>query len=134
VHTGTQILLDGVVVTTTGAGGDFAILGHAPGTYTITARRPGHLDMEGTVTIVPFEAVDMGTAILPGGDVDEDGSVDLADLLIAMGAYGTCTGDSGFVPLADQNENGCVDDTDIAIVNDNFGKTEPVGWFPIPEQ
>ena len=132
MHLGTQILLDFVPYTTTGLDGGFAILGYPPGTYTITARRPGHIDIQTQVTILPYVVVNMGEALLPGGDVDEDGVVGASDVVIAMGAYGTCQGEPGYEPLADQNENGCVDDIDIAIVNDNFGRVEPENWSPVP--
>jgi hypothetical protein len=131
-HGGTVVMLDGSPVAVTSANGGFAILGYPPGTYTIRATRPGVIDIETQIEILPYQVLNMGEALLPGGDVDEDGLVTMNDLLIAMGAYGTCTGDAGFEPLADQNESGCVDDVDIAIINDNFGRVEPEDWAPIP--
>jgi hypothetical protein len=132
VHGGTVVMLDGSPVAVTSANGGFAILGHPPGTYTIRATRPGHIDIETQIEILPFVVVNMGEALLPGGDVDEDGLVSMNDLLIAMAAHGTCSGDPGYEPLADQNESGCVDDIDLAIINDNFGRVEPEAWAPIP--
>jgi len=132
LHVGTQILLDGVPVVSTGLDGGFAILGHPPGTYLITARRPGNLDMQTTVSILPFVVVNMGEALLAGGDVNDDGAVTFDDLLDALAAFGTCIGDPGYNPLADQNESGCVDQVDLDIINDNFGRVEPTSWVPVP--
>jgi hypothetical protein len=49
------------------------------------------------------------------GDVNDDGCVDDADLLIVLFAFG------GSNPLADVNSDGIVDDADLLIVLFNFG-------------
>jgi hypothetical protein len=119
-------------VATTSSTGAFALLGFAPGTYTLTAQRPGMLDMETSATILPFVVVNMGEALMAGGDVNQSGAVTVTDLSAALAAFGTCSGDPGFDPLADQNGNGCVDAIDFAIINDNMGRVAPTLWVPVP--
>ncbi len=132
VHGDTIVLLNGVPVAYTSANGGFALLGFPPGNYTLTARRDGMLDMETAATILPYVVVNMGEALMAGGDVNDDGAVTVDDLQDALAAFGTCTGDVGFDPFADQNGNGCVDTVDIAIINDNMGRVEPTNWSPVP--
>lgn len=55
------------------------------------------------------------------GDLNGDGHVDLSDLAALLSAYGTCTGDPGFVPAADLDSNGCVELTDLAALLANYG-------------
>ncbi len=55
------------------------------------------------------------------GDADGDGDVDLADLAILLGAYGTCQGDAGYDGRADFNGDECVDLVDLALMLGNYG-------------
>jgi hypothetical protein len=55
------------------------------------------------------------------GDLDGDGDVDLSDLALLLGAYGTCEGDANYDPVADLNGNNCVDLTDLALLLGNYG-------------
>ncbi len=55
------------------------------------------------------------------GDLDGDGDVDLTDLAILLGAYGTCDGDPNYNPVADLDGNDCVDLTDLALLLGNYG-------------
>lgn len=55
------------------------------------------------------------------GDVNGDGSVDLADLSLLLEAFGTCDGDPGYNPAADFDGNGCVDLGDLSTLLEHFG-------------
>jgi hypothetical protein len=55
------------------------------------------------------------------GDVNGDGHVDLADLALLLGAFGTCAGDAGFVAAADFDQSGCVELGDLAMQLAHFG-------------
>jgi hypothetical protein len=46
-------------------------------------------------------------------DLNGDGQVDLADLTILLAAYGACTGDPNYNPVADIDDSGCVDLADL---------------------
>jgi hypothetical protein len=55
------------------------------------------------------------------GDVDGDGLVDVLDLLWLVDSFGTCVGDTGFIPACDFNRDGCVDVGDLLTIVVNFG-------------
>jgi len=59
------------------------------------------------------------------GDLDGDGDVDLADLAILLGAYGTCVGDTGYLEVADIDGSGCIDLSDLAELLAHYGETYP---------
>lgn len=55
------------------------------------------------------------------GDLDGDGDVDLADLSVLLGAYGSCSGDPNYNPVADLDSSGCVDLVDLSSLLTNYG-------------
>lgn len=55
------------------------------------------------------------------GDVDGDGDVDLTDLALLLGAFGTCDSEVGFNSGADFDVSGCVDLADLATLLGSFG-------------
>ncbi len=57
------------------------------------------------------------------GDINHDGSVDVADLLILADSFGFCDGDPEYNPEADLNVSGCVDVSDILIMATNWGRS-----------
>ena len=59
-------------------------------------------------------------ADLEGDDFDVDG----ADLIVFMGALGTSSGDAGFNPDADFNNDGTVSIIDLAVFAEEFGRTD----------
>jgi parallel beta-helix repeat protein len=63
-------------------------------------------------------------ASLPG-DLNGDGKVSLADLVILALAYGSKPGDTKWNPAADIDGNGVVGLTDLVILANNYGKTAP---------
>jgi hypothetical protein len=56
------------------------------------------------------------------GDVNNDGTIELADLSILLSAFGTCTGQPGFNEVADISGDGCVTLNDLAILLSGFGR------------
>ena len=56
------------------------------------------------------------------GDVDGDGHVDVADLLSAVYTFGLSQGDPGYDPECDFNNDNAVDNLDLLILVENFGK------------
>lgn len=55
------------------------------------------------------------------GDLNGDGVVDCADLLIVRSSFGKKLGDVGFSPIADVNLDGVVDVRDLASVSQHLG-------------
>jgi hypothetical protein len=58
---------------------------------------------------------------IPPGDLNGDGVIDLIDLALLLGSYGTCEGDGGYNPNADIDESGCVDLPDLATLLASYG-------------
>ncbi|MCK4390439.1 MAG: PKD domain-containing protein [Desulfobacterales bacterium] len=56
------------------------------------------------------------------GDIDESGRVDGFDLITFSRAYDSTDGDAHWNPRADLNRDGTVDDADLAILRDYFGR------------
>ena len=54
------------------------------------------------------------------GDLDNDSDVDQADFQILARSMGSCTGDEGFAPAADFDQDGCVTPADADIWFDHF--------------
>jgi hypothetical protein len=61
-----------------------------------------------------------GTGCCPA-DIDGDGAVCQSDLGTFLGAFYTCTGQSGFVPGADLDKDGCIDQSDLGLLLKEFG-------------
>ncbi len=57
------------------------------------------------------------------GDVDDDGDVDMEDLIMTAGAFGTSAGHPRWNPDADLNDDDMVNIIDLGIVARNFGST-----------
>lgn len=57
----------------------------------------------------------------PNPDLNGDGKVDLADLIITVGAFGSREGHPRWNPIADLNEDGKVNMIDLGIIAKNFG-------------
>jgi len=57
------------------------------------------------------------------GDFDGDKTVGLSDLAVMLGAFGTCSGDPGYVAAADLDGSGCVDLVDLSTLLGVFGST-----------
>jgi len=58
------------------------------------------------------------------GDLNEDGTVNILDLLIVRAAFGTKIGDSGYNSKADLNKDGTVNILDLLAVNLHYGETK----------
>ncbi len=56
------------------------------------------------------------------GDVNNDGHVDVVDLLLFSDAFGSATGDANYNPACDFDSDGSVDVIDVLYLAENFGK------------
>ncbi len=67
------------------------------------------------------------------GDVNGDGTVNLADFTLLKDAFGTNSGDTGFIAGADFDGNGNIGLPDFTTLKDNFGASaavpEPATWI-----
>jgi hypothetical protein len=55
------------------------------------------------------------------GDVNLDGRVDISDLVLVAGVFGTTNKTRGFNPNADLNKDGIINISDLTIVGGDFG-------------
>jgi len=107
----------------TGADGrfEFAL---APGTYTVTVTRSRYLTTQVVgARVYAGQTTTLNDVMLPGGDGDNSGVVDIFDLVLVGVHFGTSPpGD----PRADMNGDNTVDIYDLTMVGANYGRTSPV--------
>lgn len=106
----------------TDAAGQYTLPSVPPGTYTVTARKEGFLvgkrrNVE--VAVGALATVDLG---LWAGDSNGDDRINLGDWALLTGAYGSQQGAANYLPTADFNQDGRVDEADVALFERNFGK------------
>jgi hypothetical protein len=83
--------------------------------YLAAARTKGRL-ADATLDIGAFEGP------LWPGDINNDGGVDVVDLLYFVDSFGLATGDPGYNPLCDLNGDDSVDVVDLLTLVEDFGK------------
>ena len=66
------------------------------------------------------------------GDVNGDNVANCADLAMANSAVGTSTGQAGFLPSADLDNNGVIDLIDVKLVRAAVARTPGFGIFSCP--
>lgn len=114
---------------TTDSSGDFTVTGVATGVHTAMASHPGYLSSEdASVPCQAGQTTQMPETTLVGGDANNDGQIDLFDLVIVAAVYRSCAGDPNFDSQADVNETGCVDIFDLVLVASNYRDEGPKGW------
>jgi hypothetical protein len=89
-------------------------------TYTIRAE----------ASLVPFESDTADNVLVDGtvkinmfADLNGDGIIDILDILIVSGAFGSTPGDPNWNPIADLDNSGDVNILDIVAVAVHFGET-----------
>ncbi len=111
--------------TETAADGSFSLT-LPPGAHVLTASQPGYLSAQTTV-VVEAGPLTLPTGQLLAGDTDNNGHVDIADLVLIAAHYGAQPpGD----PRADLDLSGRVDLMDLILVGGNFGQQAPRPWSP----
>jgi hypothetical protein len=74
---------------------------------------------------LPFTTADgsfTNLKTLPG-DMNEDGTVDISDAIMAANSFGATEGSQNWNPAADFDGNGEVDIFDLILIAQNFGRT-----------
>jgi ABC-type transport system substrate-binding protein len=81
----------------------------------------GNLPPELYLAILGPRTVEKRFSLTAATDLDEDGFVDIFDIVIVASAFGSIIGDSGYDPRADLNQDGYVDIFDIVRIALSFG-------------
>lgn len=104
------------------ASGNFALTDIPPKTYQVRIKSPKWLAIQRALDLAVDDAPQWNNT-LPGGDVDDDNAVDIADLLLLIQHYNTLQNSgSGYLGAADINGDGAVDITDLLVVIGNYNK------------
>ncbi len=109
----------------TAADGTFLLLAsQGEGFYTLTASRPGYLTAQSStpVQITLGRSAAIAPVTLLGGDVNNDGRIDVRDLSFVAWHF------EQYDPAADVNGDGQVDILDLTITASNYGQQGPTPW------
>ncbi len=109
-------------VQTLDASGGFRFTDLPAGQYSVRVKADRWLAQ--TLTVDNSSNAVTGLALtLPGGDGNNDNSVDNLDLGLLAAAYGAATGDADFDAHADFNGDGAVDNLDLALLANNYDRS-----------
>jgi len=91
---------------------------------------PGSDGIGDTPYVIDENNVDNYPLIYPYGytptpDINQDGIVDIYDLILIASAYGSRPGSPGWNPYADLNQDGVIDIYDLIIIASHYGQTNP---------
>lgn len=103
------------------ANGNFAFTSIPRGTYNILLSGNKVLSV-GQTNVNLSNAINNAQYTFPGGDVNADNVVDIADLLLLIGAYNQVSPASGYLEAADFNDDGTNNITDLLTLITNYNK------------
>ena len=121
-HSGTAVTLEGVdtLTATADASGAYAFDGVPAGMYTLTLSHEGFLSVEVVdVTVTACQTTVLCGYKLLAGDLNNDGTIDIADLALCGANFGTAG------PDGDVNADGVVNIYDLVLIGKNFKLTSP---------
>ena len=128
-HSGASVTANALPPVFTNMSGGFTIAGVPADTYTVVASKSGYLSAQKTGVVVPAGGVvNIGNVMLLGGDANNDGTINIVDLVIVGANYG------GAPPAdsrADINGDGVANLIDLVLVGSNYGKTGPTDWVSL---
>lgn len=122
------LAVDGTLVAeqVTSGDGSYQFMDVALGVYSVMLNAPQHLSVlqESIMVETDGQTIDLGTDILPAGDADSNGIIDLADATLIGANFGV------EVPPAptetDLNGDNLVNISDLVLVGGNFGLQAPI--------
>ncbi len=123
-HSGVVIYLDKVPVAVTDSYGYYQFCGVLPGKHTVKTSLACYRTAFAETTIRGGQTIELPYTVLPGGDINNDGSVNLYDLVSVGAAYRTTPPSN---PAADCTNDGSVNLFDLVLVGSNYGKA---GYVP----
>jgi hypothetical protein len=114
-----------MVALTTNANGAFQFTDVPAGNYVIELTAPNHLKVTKAITVgTTGQPITVAAIILPAGDTDGNGKIDVADASLVGGNFGISAPPAP--TAADLNVDKLVDIRDLALVGGNYGKTGPI--------
>ncbi len=130
-HSGITIIAERPIerrVLTNGSG-HFEINGLESGEYFLRVDARMHLPSCAAVTVSEDQMTSLVSVTLTGGDINDDGAVDIDDAALLGGNFGLS---ASTIPLmdvrADINADGSVNVQDLSILSSNFGKADCQEW------
>ena len=124
-HSGVVIYLDKVPVAVTDSYGNYSFCGVLPGKHKVKTHLSCYRPAYAETTVRAGETIQLPYTVLPGGDVNNDGKVNLYDLVSVGAAYRTTPPSN---PAADCTNDGSVNLFDLVLVGSNYGKAGPVAF------
>jgi len=92
-------------------------------TYNISAVRSSFLTTEYAGLVVNAgDTTDIGTGTILGGDINNNGTINITDIASMAAVFGTADAAS------DLNGDGTVNITDVASAGASFGLSSPIAW------
>ena len=111
---------------TTDGNGDFVLGQLRTGTYTITADVGSYLPACTPVTLVAGDKVTLPTTRLLGGDLNDDGTINIGDATLLTANFGETVPPGNM--QADINTDNVVNVQDLAILAGNYEKSGCQAW------
>jgi hypothetical protein len=129
-HSGVMVCADDndePICVETGADGRYLmVLG--PGSYLVTINMERYLDAERNVLLMAGSSTLLPDVSCPGGDSNDDCVINILDLGLLGGRFGSLCGDANWDQRADINDDCAINILDLALAGGNFSKTCPAAW------
>jgi len=109
------------LTTTTDCNGNFSFEGLRDGDYTLVADFDNYVLGCTTVSVSGGAATVLDPIAMFAGDLNNDGSIGIADFTLMAASFGLSLGDDGYNSLADINGDNTVNIFDLTILGAHFG-------------
>lgn len=124
-HEGVTVTIGGLPPVSTESDGTYVIQGVPQGEYVMRADKASYLRAEGRVTISgPGNTKTLPSVTLLGGDLTEDGAINLFDLVMMCSVHAVKAPSASAVDL---NADGELSLFDLVLVGRNYDQSGPLG-------